>query len=240
LGTKTDLCVKAILIAFKTAGRANTKAISESASASNPHATFFNVAIYFGQPSAGLFVSKDFFTRSFQFPLSFNLSAFGPGVAFFFLEWVEWLTTFFLPTNIRLLCNWVFVPQSFSLGCFDDGDRSFAVIHLAIVPEEIKLPQIAMQILAADVVIDADESATDERMARFRSVNMDIGASLLKRSMADCFVRSSPALLKPAISRIFISHQTSAAIYVLVDCLAQCGGCDIGHNATAKLSTALW
>jgi hypothetical protein len=35
-----------------------------------------------------LLLDRDFFTRSFQLPLSFNLSAFGPGVAFF-LEWFE-------------------------------------------------------------------------------------------------------------------------------------------------------
>jgi hypothetical protein len=53
---------------------------------------------YFGQPSAGFFLDRDFFTRSFQFPLSFNLSALGPGVAFF-LEWFELLTAFFLLTR---------------------------------------------------------------------------------------------------------------------------------------------
>src|SRR5208282_2916709 len=98
--------------------------------------------LYFGQPSAGFFLDRDLFIRSFQFPSSFSLSAFGPGVAFFFLEWFELLTTFFLTTipNIRLLCNWVFIHQSFSFGCFNRGDSSLAVIHLAIVPEKIKLP----------------------------------------------------------------------------------------------------
>ena len=54
---------------------------------------------HFGQPSAGFFLDSDFFTRSFQLPLSFNLSAFGPGVAFF-LEWFELLTAFFLLTSL--------------------------------------------------------------------------------------------------------------------------------------------
>ena len=64
--------------------------------------------IYFGQPSAGFFLAKDFLTKSCQFPLSFNLSGFGPGVAFF-LEWFELLTDFFLLTSLNILplCNWV-------------------------------------------------------------------------------------------------------------------------------------
>lgn len=57
-----------------------------------------------------LLFDRDFFTSSFQFPLSFNLSAFGPGVDFF-LEWFELLTAFFLLTifNILSLRKWVFV-----------------------------------------------------------------------------------------------------------------------------------
>ena len=71
--------------------------------------------VYFGQSSAGFFLDKDFL--SFQFPLSFNLSAFGPGVAFFFLEWFELLPTFFVTTtpNIRLLRNRVFSTSIVSL-----------------------------------------------------------------------------------------------------------------------------
>ena len=93
---------------------------------------------HFGQPSAGFFLDSDFFTRSFQLPLSFNLSAFGPGVAFF-LEWFELFTAFFLFTSLNILSlrNWVFVHQSFSLGCFHGKNGAFAIVQRPIVPEKI-------------------------------------------------------------------------------------------------------
>jgi hypothetical protein len=75
------------------------------------------VLLYFGQPWAGFFLDRDFFTRSFQFPLSFNLSAFGPGVPFF-LEWFELLTAFFFLNGPRVFSFrfWVLIPQSLSFG----------------------------------------------------------------------------------------------------------------------------
>ena len=72
---------------------------------------------HFGQPSAGLLLDRDFFTRSFQLPFSFNLSAFGPGVAFF-SERFELLATFFFFNRPRVfaLRFWVLIPQTSSFG----------------------------------------------------------------------------------------------------------------------------
>jgi hypothetical protein len=72
---------------------------------------------YFGQPSAGFFLDRDFFTRSFQFPASLSLSAFGPGVAFF-LEWFELFTAFFFLNCPRIfaLRFWVLIPEPHSFG----------------------------------------------------------------------------------------------------------------------------
>jgi hypothetical protein len=72
---------------------------------------------YLGQPSAGFFLDRDFLTRSFQFPLSFSLSAFGPGVAFF-LEWFELFTAFFFLNSPRVLPLrfWVLIPEPLSFG----------------------------------------------------------------------------------------------------------------------------
>jgi hypothetical protein len=93
---------------------------------------------YFGQPSAGFFLDRDFFTRSFQFPFSFNLSALGPGVAFF-LEWFELFTALFLLTSLNILSlrNWVFIHQSLSFGCFHGENSALAIVQLPIVPEEL-------------------------------------------------------------------------------------------------------
>jgi hypothetical protein len=107
--------------------------------------------------------------------LSFSRSALGPGAAFF-LEWLELLTAFFLLTSLNILSlrNWVFVHQPLSLGCFHGKDGAFAIVELPIVPEEIELPEIAMQIFSADVVINTDQATSDECMAAFRSVDVDI------------------------------------------------------------------
>jgi hypothetical protein len=123
-------------------------------------------------------------------PFSFSRSALGPGVALF-LEWFELFTAFFFlftSLNILSLRNWVFVHQPFSLGCFHGKNGAFAVIQLPIVPEKIELPKIAMQVFAADVVIDTDETATNERMAAFRSVDVNVAPRIFKRPMTDCFV----------------------------------------------------
>ena len=85
-------------------------------------------------------------------PFSSNLSAFGLGLAF--LEWFELFTAFFLLTvlNILPLRKWVFVHQTLAFGGLYRCNRALAIIELAIVPEKIELPQIAMQVLPADVV----------------------------------------------------------------------------------------
>ncbi len=101
--------------------------------------------IDFGQPSAGFFLDRDPVRRSFQLPLSFNRSAFGPGVAFF-LEWFELLTAFFFLTIFTILSlgNWVFIHQAFGFRLPNCSDGALTIIHLAIVPEKIELPKIAM------------------------------------------------------------------------------------------------
>ena len=72
---------------------------------------------HFGQPSSGFFLDRDFLTRSFQLPVSFNLSAFGPGVAFF-LEWFELFTAVFFLNSpcVFPLCVWVLIPEPLSFG----------------------------------------------------------------------------------------------------------------------------
>lgn len=119
-------------------------------------------------------------------PLSFNPSAFGPGVAFF-LEWFELLTPFFLLTvlNIRSLRNWIFVHQALSLCRFDYRDGAFSVIHLPIVPKKIELPKIPMQIFAADVVVDADETATNQSMTALSGVDVNIASRIFLCAMAN-------------------------------------------------------
>jgi hypothetical protein len=190
-------------------GSAPPKALSPSA------ISFFSMSpvAYFGQPSAGFFFDRDFFTRSFQFPVSFNLSAFGPGVAFLFLEWFELLTTFFLLTRFNILSfrNWVFIHQPFSFCCPNRSDSALAVIHLAIVPKKIELPKIPMQVSAADIVIDADQTAPNQGVTAFSGIHVNIATGIFKRPMADRFMGSSPGSLSLCSKSVPAPRQTRAS-----------------------------
>src|SRR5206468_3522403 len=113
-------------------------------------------------------------------------------------------------------------------------------IHLAIVPEEIELPQIAVQIFAANVVIDADQSATNQSMAAFRSVHVNVATCVFHRAVAHRLMRPCPALLEPAISGKFISHQIGAGIDISLDSFAQRLGGHISNYAATELPAALY
>ena len=47
-----------------------------------------------------------------------------------------------------------------------------------MVPEKIELPQIAMEIFATDVVVDANESASNQGMATFGGIKMKLANSI--------------------------------------------------------------
>src|SRR5262249_42574331 len=155
---------------------------------------------------------RDFLTRSFQLPFSFNRLASGPGLAFF-LKWLK-LPVFFLLLTISsvlaLLLKWLPVHQAFSFGRLYHGYGAFAIVHRSVVPQKIELPEIGRQLLGADVVIDADQAPANESLAAFRSVNVSVATGIFKRAVTDGLVTASPSPLEPAIGRKFIGHQFGA------------------------------
>ena len=103
-------------------------------------------------------MDRDFLTRSFQLPFSFNRSAFGPGLAFV-LEWLKLSVVLLLLTIssvLALLLKWLLVHEALTFCGLYHSSRALSIVKLAIVPQKIKLPKIAMQVLSADVVIDAN------------------------------------------------------------------------------------
>jgi hypothetical protein len=106
---------------------------------------------YFGQPSAGLFWTGISSRGLSSCPSASTVLPWGAGVAFF-LEWFEVFSAFLLLTSLNMLSlrNWVFVHQALSLGCFHGKDSAFAIVRLPIIPEEMELPEVTMQIFAAD------------------------------------------------------------------------------------------
>jgi hypothetical protein len=117
--------------------------------------------IYFGQPDGGFFLVRDFFTASCHLPSILRVSGFGPVLAgCFFLAGLDMVWS-------------GFVSEPFSLCRFYRQNRSLAVIQPAVVPKKVVLPEIPMQVLARDVVIDANDTALHKRMAAFRCVCVD-------------------------------------------------------------------
>lgn len=120
--------------------------------------SFATQMFYFGQPRAGFFFWSDFFTASCQSPSILSMSGLGPGVFLFFGRFgLCWLRT--LGMNPLCSCDWWFVHQTLSFGGLDCPDGTLAIVQLAIVPQEIVLPQVTMKIFTAHVVVDPHDPA---------------------------------------------------------------------------------
>jgi hypothetical protein len=124
------------------------------------------------------------------------------------------------------------MDQTFSFCGLYDCNITLAIAHASIVPHEVKLPEIAMQVFAANVVVDANETTTNKRMAAFSSVNVSLTPSVFKSAMANGFMATSPASLEPTIRRKFIRHQFGSAVNVLpgAPLLARLQGAGATHH----------
>jgi hypothetical protein len=84
--------------------------------------------------------------------------------------------------------------EAFAVGRQDGRKGTLAVNHLAIVPAEIPLPEIAVQILFADVVIDAHHAALDEGVGRFRRVVVNVATDVFSGGVTNGFMASGEFL----------------------------------------------
>ncbi len=85
------------------------------------------------------------------------------------------------------------------------SNRALAIVQLAIVPQKIELPQIPMQIFAADVVVDAHDPALHKRMAALRCVRVNVAASIFFRSMGNTY-RDRKFRADAAVGDVFVGH----------------------------------
>lgn len=105
--------------------------------------TAFCSCYEFGQPSAGFFFASDFFMASRQLPSSLRRSAFGPRVAAF-------LAGFFLAGIVTIIGLSVVVDkrdtveQALAFRCLYACDCTLAIVQLAIVPQKIVVPEVAV------------------------------------------------------------------------------------------------
>jgi hypothetical protein len=78
-----------------------------------------------------------------------------------------------------------FVPQTLTLCESDQSSRPLAIVYGAIVPNEIKLPEIPMQIFLADVMVHAHDAALYQRKRAFGGIGVNVAANLFFGRMRD-------------------------------------------------------
>ena len=111
--------------------------------------SFALLSRYLGHPLTGFFLVMDFFTASFQSPSIFNRSGLGP----------RFSGAFFAVLGMRHDRRFVHEPLSFRR--LDRQHSALSVIQLTPIPDEIELPEIAVQVFTANVVIHANDAATN-------------------------------------------------------------------------------
>lgn len=94
----------------------------------------------------------------------------------------------------HLLCGWRTIHEPPSLCHPDYGSGALAVVHLAEIPEKIEVPQIAMQIFLADVVVDSRNTALQNRECALCRVGVNVAAHILPRSVCNSVMTASEFL----------------------------------------------
>jgi len=103
-------------------------------------------------------------------------------------------TFLFQPSRIpSVSIGWsrTLVHEPLSLGQFDCHDCTLAIIHLASVPQKVKLPQIAMQVFPAYAVINPHDAALQESEGTFRRIRVDVAANVFMCAVGYAVVTAS-------------------------------------------------
>jgi len=121
---------------------------------------------YLGQPLAGLLTFKARSTAATQSPSIFRRSGSGP---FITATGGDSLGFFFFGFVINSSSH----NQTLSSRALNDGVCTVAVIHFPLVPAEVKLRQIARQMLFADGMVNTHQTALNQRKRAFRRVGIN-------------------------------------------------------------------
>jgi hypothetical protein len=110
-----------------------------------------------------------------------------------------------LVISITLVRGWLSVHHALAFGCFDCQNRALSVIQLPSIPEKIRLPQVAMEIFGADIVVDANDAALQKSMAALGSVCVYVAANIFFDSMLYYIVTASKLRANATIAAPFIA-----------------------------------
>ncbi len=145
---------------------------------------------------------------AFQLPSILRISGLGPGVSlgFGFCR--------FVATLFALRCDWRSVHKALSFGSLDRSLDAFAVVQLAIVPNEVELPDVAMQILPTNVMVDTHDSAFDERERAFRRIRVDVAANVFA-SVINLMMAAFEFLVDAVVGREFIRNDARSIVPLL-------------------------
>src|ERR1700722_14058155 len=132
------------------------------------------------------------------------------------------------------------VHQSLATCCLDGGDGTLAIVHLASVPNEVELPQVAVQVFLADVMIRPDDAALHQCKTAFHSIRVDGAASVFLDAVFDGHVTATKLLAYALISRVLIRHDVRARVYHLANRGLQCLARHVSDYMPPNLTAALY
>ncbi len=78
----------------------------------------------------------------------------------------------------RLSINWLFVSQTLSLRATNRQKRTLSIGDISGVVPKIKFAQIAMEMVLADVMIGANDSALEQAEKTFDGIPADYNIAL--------------------------------------------------------------
>src|SRR5437867_4826507 len=108
-----------------------------------------------------------------------------------------------------------------------------------MIPDEVKLPKVTMEIFSADVVIDTHDAALHQGERAFRRIRMNVSANVLFGAVADRFVPAVILRSDALVGEKIISDEPRLRVYYFPNRVLQRLSGHVRHNATANLALSL-
>src|ERR1017187_9106233 len=92
------------------------------------------------------------------------------------------------------------IHHALAFGRLNCQNGALSIVEFTTVPHKVELPKVAVEILFADVVVDADDAALYKGKRTLRRVRVHVATGILTRAMADAFVTASKVLADPPVA----------------------------------------
>ena len=111
----------------------------------------------------------------------------------------------------------MFVGQPFPLSPLESLNGSFPVLDLPVIPTELELVAVPLEMLLREVVEDAVQPALHEREVAFGRVRVGVATHILFLFVVDDLVASLKLFPDAPVGRLLIGHDRGALIHQLPD-----------------------